>query len=271
MRRTLLSRRWIGFLVLCLVLAGACVRLGFWQLHRFEDHRAANARVAHNLAATPEPVEKLMTVGGTVDPNTQWRRVTATGEYDVSRQLLVRQRPLDGANGYEVLTPLVTRSGQALVVNRGWVPAGASATAAPAVPAPPTGQVSITARLRTSETGQPHRPGLPAGQVMSIAVPTIAAELPYPVYGGYAELVEQTPAPKQALASLPVDQRSTALNLAYTVQWWLFAVIIIVGWYFLGRREAQEAQQAQEAKAAQGHDDGDPDRSQRAASSPRGG
>jgi cytochrome oxidase assembly protein ShyY1 len=248
-RRTLLSRRWLGLLVVFLVLAGACVRLGFWQLHRFQDHRAANAQVTHNVAAAPVPVQRLVTVGGTVDPDTQWRRVTASGEYDVSRQLLVRQRPLDGANGYLVLTPLVTRSGTALVVNRGWVPAGASATAAPTVPPPPSGQVSVTARLRASETAPLHRPGLPAGQVMSIAVPAIAAELPYPVYGGYAELVEQKPAPAQSLAQLPIDQRSTALNLAYAVQWWLFAVIIVVGWFFLGRREAQEEHMRTERSA----------------------
>jgi len=248
-RRTLLSRRWLGVLVLCLVLAAGCVRLGFWQLHRFQDHRAANAQVAHNVAAEPVPVDELLTVGGTVEPGTQWRRVSASGEYDVSRQLLVRQRPLDGANGYQVLTPLVTRSGVALVVDRGWVPAGASATAAPAVPAPPSGQVSITARVRASETRPLRRPDLPAGQVMSIEVPAIAAELPYPAYGGYVELVEQTPAPAQSLAKLPIDQRSTALNLAYAVQWWLFAVIIVVGWFFLGRREAQEEQARRDRSA----------------------
>ncbi|HSF26576.1 MAG TPA: SURF1 family protein [Actinomycetes bacterium] len=242
MHRTLLTRRWLGLLVLCLLLATVCVRLGFWQLHRFEDHRAANQRVTQQISADPVPLQTLLPVGRSVGPAQEWRRVTASGEYDVTRQLLVRQRPLNGANGYHVLTPLVLADGSALIIDRGWVPAGASATTSPAVPAPPDGQVTVTARLRPSETGPLQQAGLPPGQIRRIAVAEIAADLPYPVADGYAELVGQTPAPAQELSSLPLEQKSTALNLAYAVQWWLFAAIIVGGWYFLGRREALDEQ-----------------------------
>ena len=49
------------------------------------------------------------------------------------------------------------------------------------MPAPPDGQVTVTARLRISETGPLQQAGLPAGQVRRIAVAEIAADLPYPV------------------------------------------------------------------------------------------
>ena len=57
----------------------------------------------------------------------QYARVRATGRYDAAHQLLVRNRPLEGQVGYYVLTPLVTDAGPALLVDRGWVPAGATA------------------------------------------------------------------------------------------------------------------------------------------------
>ena len=65
----------------------------------------------------------------------QYARVRVTGHYDRAHQLLVRNRPFEGANGYYVLVPLVPADGPALLVDRGWVSAGESATDVPRVPA----------------------------------------------------------------------------------------------------------------------------------------
>ena len=96
-----------------------------------------------------------------------------TGRYDAGHKLLVRNRPFDGQVGFHVLAPLVTAAGPALLVDRGWVPAGEDATVVPDVPAPPPGEVTVTVRLRPSEpastTGTP-----PRGQVTRIDVSAIA-------------------------------------------------------------------------------------------------
>ena len=47
----------------------------------------------------------------------------AEGTYDLGRQLLVRERTVDGVVGFLVLTPLRTTSGVALLVVRGFVAA----------------------------------------------------------------------------------------------------------------------------------------------------
>lgn len=235
----LLSRRWLGLLALALLVAAACVLLGRWQLHRLEHKRAANHLVTSNTAARPVPASDLLAVDRGPGPGRLWRRVQATGYYDTARRLLVRNRPLDGEFGYYVLVPFVTDDGPALLVNRGWVANGENASTPPRVPAPPTGTVTVTARVRATEpastTGTP-----PPGQVTRIDVSEIRKTLPYPVYGGFGQLASERPAPRRAPAHLPLPELSEGPHLAYTVQWWLFAVMALGGYVVLARREAAD-------------------------------
>jgi cytochrome oxidase assembly protein ShyY1 len=237
--RFLLSRRWLGLLLVALLVSAACVLLGRWQWHRLEHRRAANHLVTSNVEARPVPPTDLVTTHRGPAASEQWRRVRATGRYDVDHQLLVRNRPYDGAFGYHVLVPLVTDRGPALLVDRGWVPNGESASDVPDVPPPPAGQVTVLARLRPSEpastTGTP-----PPGQVTRIDVSSIRRQLPYPVYGGFAELVRERPRPRHAPALLPLPELSEGPHLAYAVQWWLFAGMALVGYGILARREAAD-------------------------------
>lgn len=235
----LLSRRWLGLLLVALLVAAGCVLLGFWQLDRMSQRHARNDLIERNLEAGPAPVEELLRVGREPRPGDEYARVRASGRYDVSEQLLVRVRPYGGQVGYHVLTPLVTEDGAALLVDRGWVPTGATAEAAPDVPAPPSGTVTVTARVRPSEprstTGTP-----PPGQVTRIHVPTIAPTLPYDVYGGFGELTDERPAPREAPSLLPAPEPGEGPHLAYGVQWFLFAGLALGGYVVLARREAAD-------------------------------
>jgi cytochrome oxidase assembly protein ShyY1 len=139
-----------------------------------------------------------------------------------------------------VLTPLLPPDGPALLVNRGWVPIGATARTLPEVPAAPTGQVTVIARLRVSEPSD-HKAAPLSGQVRRIDVPAIAATLPYDVYGGYGELVEQRPAAGSSPTTLPPPDPGLGPHLAYAFQWYVFALIALVGVVVLARREAREA------------------------------
>lgn len=235
------SPRWLGFALLCVLVSLACVRLGFWQLSRYESRSASNAHVDRNASAAPVPVDRVLEVGGTVTSSEEWRRVKATGTYDVQHQLVVRQRPLNGQNGFQVLTPLRTQAGPVLVVDRGWVPSGATARTAPDVPAPPSGTVTVVGLVRASEDGALRSSDLPPGQVRNITVPQIGQLLGQPVYDGYLQLSSEQPAPAQSLTALPLeDDAPSLLNLAYTVQWWIFAGIALAGYGIFVRREARD-------------------------------
>lgn len=239
-----------------LLLSAIMLRLGLWQLSRFEHRRATAALVQRNLAEPPVPVDELTAPGRPPERADTWRRVTAVGRYDASRQLLARNRALGGRLGYEVLTPLLTASGSGLLVNRGWVPAGRSAIEAPPVPPPPSGSVRVTGRLRPAEvTGAQGRrsDAAPAGQVIRIEPQRIAGELPYPLYGGWIELTAEAPAAQPAPLPVPAPDPGLGPHLAYAFQWWLFALLAPVGWGYLWWRDAAtEGRTARDARTDRG-------------------
>lgn len=246
--RFLLSRRWLGLLAAAIVVALTCAALGRWQLHRLHARHLRNAVINHNLTSTPVPPQQLMAVGRSLPTSMQWRQVRATGHYDVAHELLVRNRTFEGAVGFHVLTPLVTDAGPALLVDRGWVPVGETATTRPDVPEPPAGTVTVIGRLRQSEPRQGGTP--PHGQVNRISTRAISKTLPYPVYGGYAELVSQQPTPRNTPQALPPPEPSEGPHLAYAFQWFLFGSMALGGYVVLARREARDARGANPSRVA---------------------
>jgi cytochrome oxidase assembly protein ShyY1 len=241
--RFLLTRRWLGLLLLALVVAASCVQLGRWQLHRLEARHAKNDIITGNASARPVQPGEVVGVGRGPAVDEQYTRIRATGHYDPARQLLVRNRPFQGGVGFYVLVPLVTDEGPALLVNRGWVALGDGVGGAPAVPAPPAGPVTVTGRIRPSEpastTGTP-----PRGQVTRIDVSSIRRGLPYAMYGGYADLVKERPSPREAPALLPPPETSEGPHLAYAFQWFLFGCLALGGYVVLARREAADRRAA---------------------------
>ena len=246
MYRFLFSRHWLGIFVAVLLFAAACSLLADWQLHRLAGRHAANHRISANLHAPATPVSDALAVGRDPGTDREWLPVRARGHWDVANQLLVRLRPYEGDVGFYVVTPLITDNGPAVLVNRGWVPAGAGGASVPRVPAPPGGTVTVTGRLRPSE---PRATGAapPRGQITRIDVPGIARTLPYDVYGGFLELTQQRPRPAKAPRVIPPPEPSEGPHLLYTVQWVLFGLMAFGGYVVLARREAADRHAPREA------------------------
>lgn len=250
MYRFLLRPRWIALAIIVALLVGGFVQLGRWQLHRLDDRRAHNAVITTNGSAAPAPVDAVLAPGRPVAER-EWTRVRARGEYDGTHQILVRYRSLEGEPGFNVLTPLVSAGGTAVLVNRGWVPRTAS-VAAPDPPPVPGGEVAVVGRVRPSEEAEPGSGRPQAGQVRFIDVEQIAAGLPYPVVGGYLELVEPPGARSGALPrALPPPELSEGPHLSYAVQWFLFAVIAVAGVGFLAYDEAHDGRFRARIRAAE--------------------
>ncbi|GAA0797458.1 SURF1 family cytochrome oxidase biogenesis protein [Spirilliplanes yamanashiensis] len=247
MYRFLLTPRWIGGFVLAVAAAAVMLLLGNWQHHRYDERNALNARVDAGATATPADITTVLgrpAAPGTAGPrpadDAAWSRVTMTGRYDAANEILVRSRTVNDAVGYEVVTPLVLADGTAVLVDRGWIPpAPGGATAVPAVPAVPAGQVTVVGRVHPSES----RPGAIERrdgriQVRRVAVDQLAGELPYPVYGGYVLMTEQTPAADPAFVPIPVEHENALQNGGYAIQWWLFAAMALAAYGWLAWREA---------------------------------
>ena len=163
--RVLLRRDWVLALLASVVFAVAAWFLGQWQWHRYEARHERAQLVQAHYDAPPVPVTEV--VGDApLDPSREWTTVMATGRYDTARTIFVRNRPLEGTYGYEVLVPLRTADGVVLV-DRGWVPnSDEGAAVLPDVPEPPPGEVTVTGWLRRAES-EPSEP-LPRPQLGTI-------------------------------------------------------------------------------------------------------
>ncbi|MGW3652144.1 SURF1 family cytochrome oxidase biogenesis protein [Streptomyces sp. NPDC000878] len=267
MYRFLLSRQWVILTLVALLLIPTMIRLGIWQMHRYEERTARNQLVADALSADPVPVEKLTSPGHTVTTGERYHTVSAKGRFDTDDEVVVRRRTnSDDEVGYHVLTPFVLDDGKVLLVNRGWIPAdGPSQTAFPSIPAPPKGEITVTGRLMPAETtaasGIKDLKGLPDRQIMLINSEQEARRLGAEVLGGY--IVLTTPEPKGDTPELlgKPGNENAALNYAYAIQWWLFSAAVPLGWVILVRRERRDLAEAaaeSAAREAQESPDGEP-------------
>ncbi|WP_320777023.1 SURF1 family protein [Streptomyces sp. CRN 30] len=254
MYRFLLSRQWVIVTLVALALIPTMIELGFWQLHRHERRVALNQVISDSLDADPVPAESLTSPGGSVADADLYRAVTARGRFDTEHEVVVRRRTnVDDKVGYHVLTPFVLDDGRVLLVNRGWVPADGAQTEFPDIPAPASGEITVTGRLMpdqtTADSGIKDLEGLPDRQVMLINSEQQAELLGRPVLGGYVELTSPRPeGGSPELISEP-DHSGIGNHMAYAVQWWLFAAGVPVGWFVLVRRERRDREEAAAAEA----------------------
>ena len=167
MYRFLFSSKWLGYLLLAAIFATACVFLGRWQMDRRAETLAEINRVVSNYSATPIPFADARDQFIKLDADREWTQVELRGRYDEAGQRIVRNRPLNGQPGYEVVVPFKLESGETVVIDRGWLPIGNKTPGSPdSVPAPPAGNVTVVARLKPAEPELQR--GAPDGQLASI-------------------------------------------------------------------------------------------------------
>lgn len=223
------SRRWIAFTVLVVVAITAFGLLSRWQWLRAEEERTA--RIAW---ATQESADRTSLSEAVADPR-EWTPVRLSGEFDPESTVLVRQRPLDGRNGFLVATALDTEDGRVWVV-RGWIPVTGSATGAVLPPQPPAGTVVIDARVRMPEAANGTEPSdLPPGQVSSLVPARMGAD----ITTLYLETTASEPR-DPSVTRIPAPVIDETQNISYALQWLVFAAVAITGWWYFLRREARE-------------------------------
>jgi cytochrome oxidase assembly protein ShyY1 len=234
--RFLLSRRWLLFLVAVVVMAWAAWWLGQWQFHRLEDRKESNAVVRANEDKDPAPVAEVLTPGRAVPDDEEWRVVTATGTYAVEDTVIVRYRTRGGASGVDVVVPLVTADGTALLVDRGWLQTERSGTVEPeAVPQPPAGDVTVTGWVRADGTGDSTR--VSDQSTRAISSLAIGEALDRELYGGFVDLRSEDPEPEQSLERVELPELDNGPHFFYGLQWWFFGLLAIFGFCYLAYDE----------------------------------
>lgn len=224
--------RWLVGWVLVVVVVLGFARLGIWQLERLEWRRDLNARIDARRAQPPVPLTELDPSAPPAD--LEYRVVSITGAYDGSREVELYGRAMNGKAGNHLLTPLASNDGRILFVDRGWVPFSADAAAV----RPPQGPVTITGILLPPESTD-DRPD--ADTVKDVSLVQLSKRVDADVWPVYLLLREQGPPQAGDLPmTVPEPELTEGNHLSYAVQWFLFATIVAVGWFFLLRREGRD-------------------------------
>jgi cytochrome oxidase assembly protein ShyY1 len=235
--RFLLSRRWLLLLLTVLVLAYACLLLGRWQWHRLESKKAGNAIIRTNQKSAAVPVDQVLQRGVNPPDTAQYAVVSATGTYDPSKTVIVRYQTRDGNAGVDVVVPLVTDSGTALLVDRGWyATANKGLTDASQVPSPPSGRVTVTGWVRQNADGG-------AAEVVNASARAISSTqiepaIGVPTYGGFVQLLTESPRPATPLLRADPPDLSNGPHFFYALQWWFFGILALFGYGYLAWEEA---------------------------------
>jgi cytochrome oxidase assembly protein ShyY1 len=225
MLRLLRTRRWLSFTAVVIIVIIAFGLLSRWQWSRAEEKQVLNSSMVS--ARDHDPVAPI-------NAATEWTPVRITGSYDSASEVVVRKRPQETINGFWVMTPLESADGT-VWINRGWLRADGNATTYPDVPPAPEGEVTVTGLWRDWQQARTTS-GLPQGMISDVDPVVLPVSTPL---NGFVQLTESQPE-QTGLAEIQLPEIDDVQNISYAVQWILFALVCIGGWFFFLRREARE-------------------------------
>lgn len=262
---------------LTVVLCVLFVRLGLWQWGRYETkselwaqfERGADQQVALGARAT--------------DELPRYARVEVEGRWLPQRQFLLDNRTHEGRAGYEVLTPFERLDGRVLIVDRGWVPFSGYREKLPDVASEFAGldlaePTRIVGRLdelpsaglaggRAAPALEGQWPRVTSYPTMAQLAASLAADARGAASGGSGS--DSGAAPGGAAAAPPrLEPRVLLLdareprgyvrawqpggrgpeqNWSYAIQWWSFAVVLVVLYVSLNLRKVPRGESRKES------------------------
>lgn len=226
--REFVPRLWAVLLTAALI--GAFVALGWWQVGRAREKQAM---IESFQRGTQSSVELKGDV--TVDELPRYQHVRAEGHYEPARQILIDNMPSQvGRPGYRVLTPF-RRAGseRLLLIDRGWVPLGATRQELPAVFVSPEFR-AVSGRLDTlpapgvrvgdagvaSDTGWPRVLNFPRQQDLEQALDAkVEARI---------VLLDQAAPNGYERVWRPAMQFGPERHLGYAIQWFALALVALI-------------------------------------------
>ncbi|HEY5861576.1 MAG TPA: SURF1 family protein [Casimicrobiaceae bacterium] len=226
---------WRRVLPTLATIAGVAVFIaaGNWQRGRMDEKARLRAQLDAATAAAPVPVP----TGVSDWAAWRFRPVVATGTFDAARQILIDNKVQAGVVGYAVITPLTLGDGRIVLVDRGFVPGGASRAMLPNVP-PAGGMVTVRGRLNVPPAGYfEFGRAVPEGPVWQhldprrfteatgVAVLPIVVEATVPT-GGDDALVRDRSSPDFGIEK----------HWIYMLQWYSFAALAIALWLWFWLR-----------------------------------
>jgi cytochrome oxidase assembly protein ShyY1 len=234
MARVLCTRRWLGLSAVAIVLTTACALLGRWQYAR--SYRPVDGYGQEPAAVS---LDALDSARHRLTAAVVGRQVRFSGYYLTDEQRLIRGHKIGGSPVLWVATPLRLSDGSTIEVVRGWI-----SSVSRALESPPSTFVHVTGRIQLLQRSP--KGTTSAGPRYATAIDgALLRRLPPPVRAGYVVRTAQSPPDPLSLQPVPsqpprirtVVKRLYLLNAFYSVQWWVFGVLVIVAWFRLFRAD----------------------------------
>ena len=225
-----------------LCLLPLLIALGIWQLGRSEEKRVFLEQQGQELASS-EIIQLSKASEDNVD-RVRYKKVQATGHYDLAHQFLIDNQISAGKPGYFVLTPFVLQGeAKAILVNRGWVPLNHDRSVLPEVQlknqqTTVSGRInrfpSVGIKLAGAEIPTEGWPSV----LQVIDTQVLAKKLAYPLFPFQIELDKNLPEGfkrEWQITTIMLPEQHTA----YAVQWFAlaFALTLLFIWYSCKRHD----------------------------------
>lgn len=232
MLQKLLIKYWWRHL-LVLVVFIILVNLGLWQLRRLEQRRALNQEILDGLN---QPAVTLN--GDPVDPEAlHLRRVSVTGTFENEESVVLRNRSYQGRPGAELIVPLrIKNSDKAVLVNRGWVPLQI-ATAEEQLAYALEGEVTVEGVAYRSQprpdgvlvpTDPTPEPGKRLEAWFRVDIDRIQQQVAEPLLPIFVRQSATSANATEPPLPQPEPELTEGSHLGYAVQWFSFALILVV-------------------------------------------
>jgi surfeit locus 1 family protein len=213
-------------LLAALALALLTARLGVWQLDRAAQKQALQAAIEAQSTAPELPAAALPATQEEAD-RVRFRRITLRGEWLAEHTVYLDNRQMNGRPGYFVLTPLKLPGGDAVLVQRGWLPRHAAERTRIAPYDTPRGEVVVEGRIAPwpsrlvslgAEASGPIRQNLDfaayAAQTQRVLRPLSITELPRAAVPGDG-----------LLRDWPMPAVDVAKHYGYAAQWFALSAL----------------------------------------------
>ncbi|WP_179424788.1 SURF1 family protein [Spelaeicoccus albus] len=251
-----LRPKWIGVLVIALLLASLFVVLANWQFDRARTRQAP----PKSATETVKPFNSVAKAQAPLPARDAYQKVSLSGNYRPRQQIVIPARELHGRDGYWVVTMFepdgatvqtVKRRGRPIEIPvvRGWTASEHEAETSRA-----SGKhIRMIARIQPIEGPTP-TDKMPAGQMATLSTAQLVNKWDVLSYAGYLLPMSQSGpgATSTGLTTVPAPPpKAGGINLQslfYAIEWIVFALFAVYVWWRMVRdeylREIEEAEMA---------------------------
>ena len=246
--------KWLLFHAVVVAGIFAMVTAGLWQLDRLDERQEFNQRVIERSQTEPVDLRSVLERiddGSLTLDSAEWLPVVVEGTY-LPDQILNFNKSQGGRAGDNVLTTMITDDGDTVVVNRGFIPLGIDVPPAPMTEVRGLGYVRLS-EIRETGGVTDADDGEPLVETRRVDISRLSEQLPGEVAPVFVQLIGAEPQieigdPEPVL----LPELSNGPHLSYAIQWFIFAIAVVVGWVLAVRRSLQSRFKVAAAEASGG-------------------